>query len=117
MAGGGLGGLGVVTRRGGGGGTRGTEDSLGGPVSGVASPGSMASSTTGPTTSLNRPPSLLISAFDLKDTTIPSSRAVECVSLFSAKLFVSSYQTTQNFAITSPQRESVKKKKYGGSRR
>lgn len=32
--------------------------SLEGPVSGAASPGSVASSTTGPTTSLSRPPSL-----------------------------------------------------------
>ena len=44
---------------GGGGGAQGIEAALEGPVSGVASPGSMASSTTGPTTSLNLPPSLL----------------------------------------------------------
>lgn len=65
--GGGLGGLNVVTRCGGGGGIRGTEDSLEGPVNGVASPGSMASSTTGPTTSLSRPPSLLTSTCDVND--------------------------------------------------
>lgn len=65
--GGGLGGLTVVTRCGGGRGARGTKDSLEGPVSEVASPGSMASSTTGPTTSLNRPPSLLTSTCDLND--------------------------------------------------
>lgn len=69
--GGGLGGFNVVTRCGGGGGARGTEDSLEGPVNGVASPGSMASSTTGPTTSLSRPPSLLTSTCDLNDPFLP----------------------------------------------
>lgn len=64
---GGLGGLTLVILGGGGGWTLGggmeatgsLDDDIEGPVSGVASPGSMASSTTGPTTSLSRAPSLL----------------------------------------------------------
>lgn len=105
--GGGLGGLGVTRC---GGGARGTEDSLEGPVSGVASPGSMASSTTGPTTSLNRPPSLLISTFDLKDTTFSSSRDVghRFISCSSAKslLFLLNYAKFRDNS-PSPRRESV----------
>lgn len=104
--GGGLGGLGVTRC---GGGARGTEDSLEGPVSGVASPGSMASSTTGPTTSLNRPPSLLISTFDLKDTTFSSSRDVgRFISCSSAKSlrFLLNYAKFRDNSL-SPRRESV----------
>lgn len=94
-----------------GGGARGIpEDSLEGPVSGVASPGSMASSTTGPTTSLNRPPSLLISTVDLKDTTISSSRDVGdwSISPFPAKsrVFSSNYAKSRGNAL-SPRWESV----------
>ena len=79
--GGGLGGLGILII--GGGGLPGIEVSLEGPVSGVASPGSMASSTTGPTTSLMRPPSLL-----------PSSLLFQIENLF--------HQTSNSLFLTCP---------------
>lgn len=91
---GGLGGLTLVILGGGGGWTLGggmeatgsLEVDIEGPVSGVASPGSMASSTTGPTTSLSRPPSLLpfaIHGFNTKHSPVlrwTNSRSLQALS-------------------------------------